>query len=206
MFHYFLIQYKLSSKSSLNCFTTFGCSVCQGSLSWVHTIWHCSLTTSWPTLCHCSGDSLNNSMLITAYYSCLTWRSLGALHNKVGYQSPVKHLVGFETGILPILNATTYPTGPFSIFFNVYESLDYSPLVFNVYNSFLGWFFVLKFRFLIFFAISAAWLVDFQMLFIIKYKSYLLKWKFQPQLLNFWSIWSQKPLATKLAIKNLWYS
>ena len=29
----FLIQYVLSSKNSLNCFTTFGSSVCQGSLS-----------------------------------------------------------------------------------------------------------------------------------------------------------------------------
>ena len=72
--YYFLRQYVLSSKNSLNCFTTFGSSVCQGNLSWVHTLWHCNLTATWPTLCHCWGVS--NLMLITAYYSCLTWRSL----------------------------------------------------------------------------------------------------------------------------------
>ena len=72
--YYFLIQYVLSSKNSLNCFTWFGSSVCQRSLSWVHTIWHCNLTATWPTLYHCWGVS--NTMLITAYYSCLTWRSL----------------------------------------------------------------------------------------------------------------------------------
>ena len=58
--YYFLIQYVLSSKSSLNCFTTFGSSVCQGSLSWVHTIWHCNLPVAWSTLCHCWGDSQPN--------------------------------------------------------------------------------------------------------------------------------------------------
>ena len=31
----YLIQYVLSGKNSLNCFTAFGSSVCQGSLSWV---------------------------------------------------------------------------------------------------------------------------------------------------------------------------
>ena len=72
--YYFLIQYVLSSKNSLNCFTWFGSSVCQRSLSWVHTIWHCNLTATWSTLYHCWGVS--NTMLITAYYSCLTWRSL----------------------------------------------------------------------------------------------------------------------------------
>ena len=95
--YYFLIQYVLSSKSSLNCFTPFGSSVCQGTLSWVHTIWHCNLTAPWPTLCHCWGDSLNNPMLITAYY-CLTWRSLGALYNKVGSQSLAKLVMGFGLG------------------------------------------------------------------------------------------------------------
>ena len=49
-------------------------------------------------ICHCWGDSLTNPMLITGYYSSLTWRSLGALYNKVGSQSRVKHLVGFELG------------------------------------------------------------------------------------------------------------
>ena len=96
--YYFLIQYLLRSKNSLNCFITFGSSVCQGSLSWVHTIWHCNLTAPWPTLCHCWGDSLNNPMLITAYYSCLTWRSLGALYSKIGSQRSAKHLVAFELG------------------------------------------------------------------------------------------------------------
>ena len=96
--YYFLIQYVLSSKSSLNCFTPFGSSVCQGTLSWVHTIWHCNLTAPWPTLCHCWGDSLTNPMLITAYYSCLTWRSLGALYSKIGSQRSAKHLVAFELG------------------------------------------------------------------------------------------------------------
>ena len=42
--------------------------------SWVHTIWHCNLTATWPTLCHCWGVS--NPMLTTAYFHCLTWRSL----------------------------------------------------------------------------------------------------------------------------------
>ena len=96
--YYFLIQYVLSSENSLSCFTTFGSSVCQESLSWVHTIWHCNLTAPWPTLCHCWGDSLNNPMLITAYYSCLTWRSLGALYSTVWSQSLAKQLVGFELG------------------------------------------------------------------------------------------------------------
>ena len=96
--YYFLIQYVISSKNFVNCFTTFGSSVCQGSLSWVHTIWHCNLTAPWPTLCHCWGDSLNNPMLITAYYSCLTWRSLGALYSKIGSQRSAKHLVAFELG------------------------------------------------------------------------------------------------------------
>ena len=56
---------------------------------------------------------------------------------------------GVWIGILPILSVTTYPTGPFSLVSNVYEPLDYSPLVFNVYSSFFSWFFVLKFCFLI---------------------------------------------------------
>ena len=96
--YYLLIQYALSSKNALNCFTTFCSSVCQGSLSWAHTIWHCNLTAPWPTLCLSWGDSLNNPMLITAYYSCLTWRSLGALYNKVGSQSLAKLLIGFGLG------------------------------------------------------------------------------------------------------------
>ena len=33
--YYYLIQYVLSSKNPLNCFTTFGSSVSQESLSWV---------------------------------------------------------------------------------------------------------------------------------------------------------------------------
>ena len=141
--------------------------------SFLSTIWHCNLTAPWPTLCHCWEDSLNNPMLTTAYYSCLTWRSLGVLYNKVRSQIPAKHLVGLE------LNLTPYPTGPFSLVFNVYGPLDYSPLVFNVYSSFLGWFFVLKFCFFCFFAISATWLFDFQIVSIITYKIYLLKWKFE---------------------------
>ena len=72
--YYALIQYVLSSNNYLNCFTIFGSSVCQGNLSWVHAIWHCNLTATWPTLCHCWGVS--NPMLITAYYSCLTLKSL----------------------------------------------------------------------------------------------------------------------------------
>ena len=128
--------------------------------SFLSTIWHYNLTAPWPTLCHCCGDSINNPMLTTAYYSCLTWRSLGVLYNKVRSQIPAKHLVGLE------LNLTPYPTGPFSLVFNVYGPLDYSPLVFNVYSSFLGCFFVFQslVLFFIFFAISATWLVDFQMI------------------------------------------
>ena len=48
--YYFLIQCILSSKNFLNGFTTFSSSVCRGSLSWVHTIWHCNLTAAWPIL------------------------------------------------------------------------------------------------------------------------------------------------------------
>ena len=94
--YYFLTIYVLSSKNSLNCSTTFGSSVCQRCLSWVHSIWLCSLTVPWPTMCHCWGYSLNNSVLIIAYSSSLTWRSLGALYNKVGSQIPASHLVGFD--------------------------------------------------------------------------------------------------------------
>ena len=100
--------------------------------SFLSTIWHYNLTAPWPTLCHCCGDSINNPMLTTAYYSCLTWRSLGVLYNKFRSQIPAKHLVGLE------LNLTPYPTRPFFLVFNVYGPLDYSPLVFNVYSSFLG--------------------------------------------------------------------
>ena len=147
----FLIRYVLSSKFSKLFHHIWFFSVCQRSPSWVHTIWHCNLTVPWPTLCHCWGYSLNKLMLITAYYSSLTWRSLGALYSKVGSQT-----------------RATYPTGPFSLVYNVYGPLDYSLLVFNAYGSFLGWFFDLKFRFSIFFAISGTWLFDFQMVFIIK--------------------------------------
>ena len=67
---------------------------------------------------------------------------------------------GVWTGILPILNVTTYPAGTFSLVFNVYEPLDYSTLVFNVYSSFLGWFFVLKFCFFIFLQfLPPGWLI-----------------------------------------------
>ena len=126
--------------------------------SFLSTIWHYNLTAPWPTLCHCCGDSINNPMLTTAYYSCLTWRSLGVLYNKFRSQIPAKHLVGLE------LNLTPYPTGPFSLVFNVYGPLDYSPLVFNVYSSFLGCFLCSKVLFFNFFcAIFATWLVDFQM-------------------------------------------
>ena len=113
--------------------------------SFLSTIWHYNLTAPWPTLCHCCGYSINNPMLTTAYYSCLTWRSLGVLYNKVRSQIPAKHLVGLE------LNLTPYPTGPFSLVFNVYGPLDYSPLVFNVYSSFLGCFLCSKVLFFYFF-------------------------------------------------------
>ena len=113
--------------------------------SFLSTIWRYNLTAPWPTLCHCCGYSINNPMLTTAYYSCLTWRSLGVLYNKVRSQIPAKHLVGLE------LNLTPYPTGPFSLVFNVYGPLDYSPLVFNVYSSFLGCFLCSKVLFFYFF-------------------------------------------------------
>ena len=47
---------------------------------------------------HRWGYSFTNPMLITAYYSCLTWRSLEALYDKVRSQSVAEHLVGFELG------------------------------------------------------------------------------------------------------------
>ena len=87
---YFLIRYVLSSNNSLNCFTAFGSSVCQRSLSWVHSILHYSLTIPWPTLCHCWGYSLNNSMLITAYLLSVE-------------KIPASHLVGFELGSFQLL-------------------------------------------------------------------------------------------------------
>ena len=42
--YYFLIWYVLSSKNCLNCFTSFGPSVRQSSLSWVRTIWQLCAT------------------------------------------------------------------------------------------------------------------------------------------------------------------
>ena len=76
---------------------------------------------------------------------------------------PSQAASGVWTGILPILNVTTYSTGPFSLAFIVYEPLDYSTLVFNLYSSFLGWFFVWKFCFfiiIIFFFCKFCNLVD----------------------------------------------
>ena len=75
------------------------------------------------------------------------------------------------TGILPILNVTPYPTGLFSLVFNVYGPLDYSPLVFNIYivifvvdlfwfavfQSFASFFFVFCFSFLRF--MPSGWLI-----------------------------------------------
>ena len=113
--------------------------------SFLSTVWHYNLTAPWPTLCHCWGDRLNNPMLTTAYYCCLTWRSLGALYNKVMTQTPAKHLIGFELGY----SLTPYPTEPFSLVFQVCGPLDYSPLVFNVYSSFLGCLFVFQSCFVI---------------------------------------------------------
>ena len=103
--------------------------------SFLSTIWHCNLTAPWPTVCHCWGDSLNKPMLTTAYYSCLTWRSLGVLYNKVRSQTLVKHLV--------------------------YGPLDYSPLAFYVHSSFLGCFFcVPKFFFNLFLQfLPPGWLI-----------------------------------------------
>ena len=147
----FLIHYVLSSKFSKLFHHIWFFSVCQRSFSWVHTIWHCNLTVPWPTLCHCWGYSINNLILITACYSRLTWSLLGALYRKVESQTrTVQTPSEVWTGILPIINVTTYPTGPFSLVLNVYGPLDYSLLVFKVYCSFLGWFFVLKFWFSIF--------------------------------------------------------
>ena len=161
----FLIGYVLSSKSSKLFHHIWFFSLCQRSLSWVHTIWNCNLTVPWLTLCHCWGYSLNNLMLITAYYSSLTWRSLGALYNKFGSQTrPSQTPSGVWTGILPIINATTYPSGPFSLVFNIYGPLDYSLLVFNVYSSFL----IFKVLLFYYFANSGTWLFDSQMVFIIK--------------------------------------
>ena len=129
--YYFLIQYVLSSKNSLNYFTTFGSSVYQESFSWVHTIWHYNLTVAWPTLCHCWGDSQPN-----VYHCLLFLFDLKVTENHV-QQSWISKLgqapIGVWTGFLPILNVTTFPTRSFSLVSNVYGSLDYSPLVFNGY-------------------------------------------------------------------------
>ena len=112
--------------------------------SFLSTIWHCNVTAPWTTLAHCWGECLTNLVLITAYYSCLTWKSLGTLY-KVWVPKP-------WTGILQILNVTPHPTEPFSLVVNVYGELDYSPLVFNVCSSFLGWFVMFqKLAFLVFF-------------------------------------------------------
>ena len=147
----FLIHFVLSSKFSKLFHHIWFFSVCQRSFSWVHTIWHCNLTVPWPTLCHYWGYSINNLMLITACYSPLTWSLLGALYRKVGSQTRTGQTPSeVWTGILQIINVTTYPTGPFSLVLNVYGPLDYSLLVFNVYSSFLGWFFVSKFCFSVF--------------------------------------------------------
>ena len=97
--HILTFSHKLRKyKKSENIFAILiSLSVCQGCLSWVlfgTAIWlpHDQL------LCHFCRDSLTNPMFITAYFSCLTWRSLGALYNKVRSQSPAKHLVKFELG------------------------------------------------------------------------------------------------------------
>ena len=52
IFFYFLILYVLSSKNSPNRSTTFGPLGRKESISWVHTIWRCSLTAPWPKLPH----------------------------------------------------------------------------------------------------------------------------------------------------------
>ena len=117
----YLIQYVLSSKNSINCFTTFGSSVCQGSLSWVHTIWHCNLPVAWSTLCHCWGDGQPN------VNHCLFLFDLKVTENLVqqGWiPTPGQAPCGVWTRILPILNVTTYPTVPFSLVFNVYGLVD----------------------------------------------------------------------------------
>ena len=112
--------------------------------SFLSTIWHSNVTAPWTTLGHCWGECLTNLALITAYYSCLTWKSLGTLY-KVCVPKP-------WTGILQIFNVTPHPTEPFSLVVNVYGELDYSPLVFNVCSYFLGWFAVFqKFSFLVVF-------------------------------------------------------
>ena len=66
---------------------------------------------------------------------------------------------GVWTGIGPVLNVTTYSTGPISLVFNVYGQIGYSPLVFNVYSSFLGWF-VLLFYFFCDFCHLVGWFSD----------------------------------------------
>ena len=119
--YYFLIQYVLSSKSSLNCFTTFGSSVCQGSLSWVHTIWHCNLPVAWSTLCHCWGDSQPN---VNHCLFLFDLKVTGNLVQQGWIPKPGQAPCGVWTRILPILNVTTYPTVPFSLVFNVYGLVD----------------------------------------------------------------------------------
>ena len=125
--------------------------------SFLSTIWHCNLTVPWPTLSHCWRDSFTNPMLICTYY----WRSLGALYNKVASQKLAEHLLGIWTGILPNLSVNSYPARPFSLVFNIYGPLDYSPLVFNVYSCFLSWFAVFQsFAFLIFLHfLPPGWLI-----------------------------------------------
>ena len=109
--YYFLIQYVLSSESSPNFFTIFGSSVCEGSLSWLYTIWHCNLTVTWRTLCHCWGDSQANvnHCLLFLFDLNIT----GNLVQQGWIPKPGQAPSGISTGIIPIVNVTTYPLGHF---------------------------------------------------------------------------------------------
>ena len=140
-----LIQYVLSGKNSLNCFTTFGSSVRQQSLYWVlfgTATWlphgHLCVTVEETTSLT---QSLTNHCLLF-FFNLKATRSL-AQQGWVPEPSQLTSRVW--TGILSIQSVTFYSTGQFSLVFNVYRPLDYSPLVFNVYSSFLGWFFVFQY-------------------------------------------------------------
>ena len=70
---------------------------------------NCYLAAPWPTLGHYWGDSFTNAMFITA----LHWfqpESHQEHHKEVGSLSSVRHLVGFELGIISLLIVMPWPT------------------------------------------------------------------------------------------------
>ena len=59
---------------------------------------NCYLATPWSSLGYCWGSSLTNSMPITAFGYWYQPEGHWEPHNKIGFQCPVKYLMGFKLG------------------------------------------------------------------------------------------------------------